>query len=592
MVARSKRSMVLAGAGVVVLMAGAFFAGRSGSAEPSATLARFEVQVPEQVISISSCCGPQQALSPDGEWLAFRGGVGSRCSLYRRRLGQLEAEEIPGTSGATLPFFSYDGRWLGFHSEGQLRKVPTSGGPPVPIARVAAVDGASWGDNDVIVFAQFEEGGLYTVPGSGGEPTLVPGTEERGYVHPSALPGGEAAVMRIDGTGPAPEDQFVVVDLSTGAADTLGFGTRVAYASGYIVFSGTDGTLQAQPFDPRARRITGPAVAILDGVRVAGPDMREFALSAQGGMAYQSARAGAAESLIITGPSGSSSVPLVNARNLEDPAFSPDGRRIAIRLNEVEDTDDIWIWDRDQQTLARLTTEGGVNVSPVWTHDGARIAFGSDWDNRGGENQMYWQPSDFSGAAERLLEKDFYANPVSWSPDDQTLAFIAYRENNFDIGLLTPGDSTPRWLLPSEFNESQPQWSPDGQWLAYSSDRSGTQEVYVQAVATAGVIPTVSTNGGSSPRWSPTKNELYYVPAPGTVMAATFSTENGFRVTGRTEAFNGVDDVNPVVSINYDVAPDGGEEFVHITHESTGSSLSLVWILNWPEIVRGMTSCR
>ena len=357
------------------------------------------------------CCGPVTALSPDGEWLAFVGTVGG--PVYRRRLGQLEAEEVPGTEGASIPFFNPDGRRLGFHSDGRLLKVPMSGGPPVPITETPSAGGASWGDNDVIAFVDNSAGtgALFTVPGAGGVATPVLGPSDGvSYNFPWMLPGGEAALMAVRAADAA-EVRMVVVDLETGAADTLGFGTRAAYASGHLVFSGSDGTLLAQPFDPEARCTTGQSVAILDGVALSGPGLGQFALSAQGGLAYEAGGGAAGNTLVIEGPGGSAAVSLPEQGNLEDPAFSPNGRRIAMRFVNVGESQDIWIFDRDQGTLERLTEEGSQNAVPVWTPEGARIAFASVRD--GEPPQLYWQPADGSGSAERLLVTDFRTMPGS-----------------------------------------------------------------------------------------------------------------------------------------------------------------------------------
>ncbi|MEE8146867.1 MAG: hypothetical protein V3T24_04630 [Longimicrobiales bacterium] len=284
--------------------------------------------------------------------------------------------------------------------------------------------------------------------------------------------------------------------------------------------------------------------------------------------------------------------------NIEDPAFSPDGRRIAMRFVDVGESQDIWIFDRDQGTLERLTDEGTVNATPVWTPEGTRIAFSSVRD--GEPSQLYWQPSDGSGSAERLLTTDFRTMPSSWSPDGQTLAFAGLRDGSWDVGLLTPGDSTPRWILESEFNEFHPQLSPDGLWLAYTSDRSGEQEVYVEAASGEGRRAPVSIDGAHSPRWAPDGDVLYYVGEVGvfgTIIAATVSTDGGFRVTSHTEQFDvfdlnhlGVGGGTGIMSVNYDVHPEG-EELVHIRIEGEGGR-TLIWILNWPEIVREMTSVR
>ena len=314
-------------AAVIVALAGGLTVGRMTAPAPSETVARFTLPVPEGVTAVSRCCGPTQALSPDGEWLVFvgLGGGEGRSPLYRRRLGQLEAEEIPNTDDGSIPFFSPDGAWLGFYSDGRLRKVPMAGGPSVPIAEIQRVEGASWGDDDVIVLSM-NDGPLYTVPASGGDPVAVPNTEDGNYVHPWVLPGAEAVLARMNGPEANADEQVAVVDLTTGEADVLAVATRIAYASGYLVMSTVDGTLLAQPFDVKKRQRTGQAVAILDDVGVAGPAIGEYAVSMEGGLAYQ-ARGGASdEALVILGQGDPVEIPLSEGGDLEGPTFSPDGR--------------------------------------------------------------------------------------------------------------------------------------------------------------------------------------------------------------------------------------------------------------------------
>ena len=581
---RRKAGLVLAAVGAA--LAGAYLVGRMTAPTPEPRLARFLVPPPEGVTYYSRCCGPTVALSPDGQWMVFVGGGGEdgRNPLYRRRLGQLESEVIPGTDDATIPFFSSDGRWLGFHLDGRLRKVPMTGGPPVPIAEIDRVDGASWGDNDVIVLASGNA--LHTVSGGGGAITPVPGTDSIGslLLYPFMLPGGDAALVRV---GQATDEaRLVAVELETGVVDTIGFGTYGAYASGHLVFSGADGTLLAQPFDPRTRRATGQSVAILDGLRLVGPGLGEFATSTSGSLAYQPGSSASAEALVIVGPNGSTSLELPERGNIENPTFSPDGKRVAFRFIDVGTRQDIWIFDIDQGTLPNLTVEGDVNAAPVWTKDGAHIVFRSN--REGGLGQLFWKPADGSGPAERLLVSDYDAWPGSWFPDGTTLAFMGARgeETGVDIGLFVVGDSTPRWILETEFNEWEAQVSPDGRWLAYTSDRSGENNVYVVATTGTGARHQVSTDGGRSPRWSPDGATLYFV-ASSRLIAASVSTNGGFRITSRVAGVT-VTDLDGRTP-NYDVHPNG-TDLLMIDQEGIVGMPGLIWIQNWTRILQEMTT--
>ena len=557
-----------------------------GAPQPPTPLALFAVAVPQgEAYAFNLCCGTNLALSPDDEWLAF---ITQEGRLYRRRVGQLAAEPVPGGENARAPFFSPDSRWLGFWSGGRLLRAPMTGGPPVPIAETNNPRGATWGDNDMVVF-DGPGGELQAVPSTGGVPAPVPGAVGERYSNPWMLPGGEAALM-ITRAAPV-ERRVVVMDLETGEVDTLAIGTLARYASGHILFSTADGTLLAQPFDPAARRTTGPSVPILDGLFHSGTALGAQFSSSESGLVYSTGSI-PPQPLIIQGGGAPGEVPLREGGDLEEVAFSPDGRRIAMRIDNLGDSQDIWIFDRDQNTQSRLTVEGYRNMIPVWTPDGARVAFMS---HREGfqQGQIYWQPVDGTGPAERLVGTEYQEFPGSWSPDGKTLAFAATRGGGRDVGLFTLGDSEPRWVLESEFSEVQPQISPDGRWLAYTSNRSGEPQVYVEAMDGERRRVQVSMDEGHSPRWDPTGTVLYYAEAvdgtSGTIVGATVETDGALRVTSRQFLFS-TPDLNNTTAPNFDVGPNG-EEFVYVGSDDA-EGIDLVWILNWPEIVREMTTVR
>jgi serine/threonine-protein kinase len=579
--ASSRRPLILATAAALVALGAGLFIGRSLAPSPTARVAQFGVDAMEGVQVVGACCGPQQALSPDGEWLVYRGQLlgaqGTSSMLFRRRLGQLVSEEISNTEGASEPFFSPDGLWVGFYADGRLRKVPMGGGPPVTIAEIDLMAGASWGDNDVIVYATSNDGGLFTVPATGGAPVQVPMVEDGLAVHPSVLPGGTAVVAGIS-RGSAEDIRVGVVDLETGTVDTLGVATRVAYAAGHLILSGADGTLLVQRFDPDAREALGPAVAILDGIGLSGPGrMGSFAVSQAGDLVYRSTSVTGDERLMILGPDGPAAIPLAEQGNLEGVAFSPDGRRVSMQIQESG----IWIWDRDQITHELLVPDGR---SAVWTPDGQSIAFARGED----ATIVEWMPADGSGSPEVLLDLEHFVAPSSFSPDGTVLALRANPDSDRDIGFLKMADGEIRWFVEDDADETQPIISPDGRWVAYTSDRSRQLEVYVRAFDGSGGRTQISLGGGHSPRWHPSGDTIYYAFAafqPTTAVAV--AAEDQLRVLDRSQGVTGIVDLNVRAEVNWDVGPDG-DEFLFIGREQDAEDElpSLIWVLNWPELAR------
>ena len=237
---RSRWALPAAGGLALLAAGGAFLAGRVSAPSPASPVVRFTMELPDSVQGIGRCCGTGLALSPDGSTLVFvgnKGGAGVGGPFYRRSLGRLDAEPIPGTDGGSVPFISPDGRWLGFFLDGRLRKVALAGGPPIPIAVATSVAEASWGAGNRIVFS--DRGQLWTVAASGGVPRpLTKSDSTASHYAPSLLPDGKAVLLTIRPRGAgASEARIGVADLESGRVDTIGLGTRATYANGYLVFA-------------------------------------------------------------------------------------------------------------------------------------------------------------------------------------------------------------------------------------------------------------------------------------------------------------------------------------------------------------------
>ena len=221
----------------------------------------------------------------------------------------------------------------------------------------------------------------------------------------------------------------------------------------------------------------------------------------------------------------------------ETPAFSPDGRRVALQRQVGTEPEDIWIYDLEQETFTRLTFGGSRNLQPFWKPDGTQVGFSS---NRGGSFALYSRPADLSGDA-RLLASDPNDDGLfeaSWTPDGRWLVYRwgSTTTAGVDLGYAPPNpDSTPVMILGTPANEANPSLSPDGRWLAYASNESGQYEVYVRPFPGPGGQSLVSVSGGQNPKWASSGREIFYLGLDGTFNLATVRTDPDFGVESREQ---------------------------------------------------------
>ena len=534
------------------------------------------------------------AFSPDGSHFVCSGfeGKNERLMIFRHPLDQLESTPIEGTEGGETPFFSPDGEWFGFWAGGELRKVPTRGGPAIKLCDLEQEPvGASWGPNNNIVFANIS-GGLLQVSADGGTPeeltTLDRENEEVTHRLPSLLPGGEAVLFTVrKRVGGWDDSQIVVQSLVTGERKVLiENGADAHYVpTGHLVFA-RRGTLMAVPFDLARLEVTGGPVGILDGVYQAvnmpnteietGAAM--FTFSGTGSLLYTPGeiRPDQEHPLLWVDRNGVAQPLPAPKRAYVAPRLSPDGGRIAFFTMGLQQ--DIWVYDIARDTSTRLTVEG-MNTWPSWTPDGRRITFNSQ--RSGNAFNLFWMPADASGPAERLAPSAEYQSVPSWSPDGKTLAFLS--PSQWDIWVLSlEGDRKPRPFLETPFSERHPAFSPDGRWLAYSSDVTGQAEVYVQAYPGPEGRHHISTDGGNSPAWDPSGRELFYLNGD-KMMAVDIATDPTF-IAGRPHTLFEAPYAYAWPGRAYDVSPDG-RRFLMVprTVPEPMDWTHVIVVLNWFE---------
>ena len=338
-------------------------------------------------------------LSADGSQLAFVGRGDDGPQIYLQPRDAFAATALPGTEGATFPFFSPDGRWLGFFAGGQLLKVPVAGGAPIRICAAAGIPhGATWGRDNTIVFSFLESGLRVVSADAGGVPEILTepdaGSGEITHGLPRFLPDGSSVLFTVHR---GPEPSVALLSLETHEWVVLfegGAGARWS-RTGHLLF-GHNGTVLAVPFDLRRQEITGSPVPVIEGVYTSQFSVPYFTVSATGTLVYVPSRGD--ERLVWVDRSGAPSLLPIAPDAYEHPRVSPDGQQVAFDIGPG-DRRDIWIFDSSRSFSRRLTAGGG-NFLPLWTPDGERTVFGS---TRTGSWDIFSKSADGSGEAKPLL---------------------------------------------------------------------------------------------------------------------------------------------------------------------------------------------
>jgi Tol biopolymer transport system component len=522
------------------------------------------------------------AISSDGNQLAYVAIRGADRRLYLRALADPNAKPIPGAEGASNPFFSPDGRWLGFFAQGKMKKISIDGGAPITLCDATSDGGASWGADDAIVFAPTLNSGLWQIPAGGGKPQALttPDAAKGEYSHryPQILPGGKSVVFTaLNGFG-WDESRIELLRLDTKERRVLvrGGHTGRFVPSGHLIYYRA-GSLLAVPFDLARLEVTGTTpVMIVGGVRQSVGTMGgDYSISSGGTLVYVSADPRQFESQLVWVDRQGKVQPIPTPLGAySSPALSRDGRQIAVNI--TSDTEQLWTYDLSRGTLTQLTSEQGSSIDAVWTPDGKHVAYRS---NKAGRWNLYWRPSDRSGPEERLTTNDKMDIPNSFSPDGQLLAFTEDNASTgIDIWVLRLGDRTAQPFLRTPFNEGAARLSPDGRRLAYVSDESGGVEVYVQPYPGLGGKWRVSVGGGDSVRWNPNGRELFYSNG-GKMMAADVVTSPSFSVGTPKVLFEDQDLTNTA----WDVSPDGQRFLMVKPVEQQRVATQIDVVLNWFE---------
>ncbi len=520
-------------------------------------------------------------------------------------------------TGVRAPFFSSDGRWIGFFSEldegqttgaireGDLRKISVAGGPPIRICQILGGSrGASWGPDNSIVFATNDlKTGLLRVSADGGEPATLTtpdtGSGELDHHYPSLLPEGRGILFTIvSPAGAELRSQVAVLDSKTGRYKTLvRNAAQATYATGGHIVYRVEGSLWAAPFDLKTLSISGEAVPVVTDV--AGVSAANFAVSSTGTLAYVSRpNTGAPRLLVWATRSGVATDIGAPPRIYNFPRLAPDASRVIVRINDREAA--LWSWDFTRRSFTRLTP-GGTYSHVVWSPDGRSIYYASG-GAQAGSSSLFHGPSDLIGSAQALTDEHSFQIPNDISPDGKYFLYQQQPsvEQAYDLMLLPlDGRHQPQPLLATPGDERNAQISPDGRWLVYEGNELRRSEIYVRPFPNVAAAQfQLSTQGGRTPTWSRNGREIFYVDGA-SLMSVPVQTAPAFHAGSPTRLFEDRSLLLDARTFSsgahrtYEVSPDG-QRFLMMkfSDASAGASRdgSIVVVRNWSDELRRLVT--
>ena len=448
------------------------------------------------------------AISPDGSRVAFVAtSEDGKQLLYVRALESDVPQPLAGTENAAYPFWSPDGRFIGFFSGGKLNKIPLAGGPAVVLCDAPSGRGGTWNREDVILFEPTFRSPLFKVAAAGGTPQQVTNfssaAQDR-HRWPLFLPDGNH-FLYVHGNA-----------LEAGSLDSktttklLDDSTNAVFAPPDRLVFARGGDMWMQRFDPRTQRLAGEAAALPFG-RVAcwlPKDLALISASETGALAFLPPL-NSLSTLVWFDRSGRKLSTVGEVDDYSDAALSPDGKNVAV-VKRVGIQGDIWLLDLVQNRWSRVTFQPGEYQSICWSADSRQIAFRYPFNGIG---QIFVKTLGDNSEPKRLTTLEEWSVPFAYAPDGRSIIFARQMpDTGFDLYVLpVQGGAQPVPYLRAPFAEGRAAFSPDGKWVAYQSNEFGRHEIFIRPYPGPGERFQVSNVGGVSPAWRADGREIYYL---------------------------------------------------------------------------------
>jgi len=513
------------------------------------------------------------ALSPDGSTLAFVSPEDSTGLpiIYLQRITSPGVTALPGTQGASFPFWSPDAAYLGFFANGKLQKIAASGGTPQALTRAMAGRGGSWGKQNVIVYSPDPSSPLWRInaDGSGAAPVtqeiISANPLQQTHRWPAFLPDGKRFLYWAGNFSNARDDKIsgiYLVSLDDKQQKlVLLCHSSFGFDSGHLYYASGQKQLVSVAFDPASGQISGNSTPIAGAVGFQ-PSTYWAALtvSGNGTVIYNTGVGAALSALTWEDRTGKELGRIGEPAIMANPTLSPDSSRVAVDIADLKASNvDIWLEHTNGSDNARFTFEPTEETNAIWSRDGSMVTYRSI----GSESTEILAKRATGLEKEKVLFRGAGATddilPNSWSADDQQLLSTDQGPSRTYLVTSPAAGGAKVPLLNSKGNETNGQISSDGKWVAYASDESGAWEIYVSSFPGATGKWQVSRGGGTEPRWRADGKEIFYLSPSGMLIAVPVNGETTF-ATGQPAPLFQIRGRAPISSTDvftYDVARDG-----------------------------------
>ena len=591
---RGRWREILPWCAVAVVLLGAFLWIKMHAPEPARAVRSFLPPPAEVGFDFTGDFSGPPEISADGTAIAFCArSAKDRDSIWVQSFSDLAAKKLEGTDGASFPFWSADGKFLGFFADGHLKKVPAAGGPVTVLAETPNARGGSWNQDNVIIYEPDYRDSLWRISAAGGTPqrlTKFEAGKHTTHRWPRFLPDGKHFLFfATSHSGDADEGVYFgsvddgsykrLVDSDSGAQ----------YASGYLLFH-LQSQLLAQKFDPSSGTVSGDPLPVTSLVEYdTGTWHTTFSASQNGTLVYEPGSKTLGNDLFLRDRTGKV-LSKVGERAFYKGSgrFSPDGTRLAVSMGDPQA--DIWVLDLIRGTRTRLTFGGATHLMPSWSADGQHVLYvRQNGTSLISGTSLRARLANGGGQEEILLEAD----PSPFNASHTVLMPQLSPDGRYLVHMEQNGPSAAIWVLPLTGDKKlfpivqppspqtriiQARLSPDGQWLAYSSTESGREEVYVTHFPSGQGKWQVSQTGGTFPCWRGDSKEIWFMNPEGALQVAGVNTKSDEFELGPVQTLFQINYSAPVGD-PYDIAPDG-QRFILSTYPESAPT-PLVLVTNW-----------